>query len=57
MLCGIVLLKPHVIQVKLVHFVEKNAGCHLTVAHTIRSYVTIHRIFEEVWSNDVTAPN
>ena len=54
--CGTVLLKPHDKHVKLLHFVQKEVGYHLTVALTIHSYVTIRSIFEEVRSNDATSP-
>ena len=36
--CGTVLLKPHAMQVKLVHFGQKKVEYHLTVAITIHSY-------------------
>ena len=46
--CGTVLLKPHVMQVKLLHFGKKKVEYHLTVRLTIRNYVTVCSIFEEV---------
>ena len=48
---GTVVLKPHVMQVKLLHFGGKKFEYHLTVALTIHSYVTIRSIFEEVRSS------
>ena len=51
---GTVLLKPHVMQVKLLHFGQKKFGYDLTVALTIHSYVTIGSIFEKVRSNEAT---
>ena len=52
--CGTVLLKPHVMQVKLLQFGQNKVGYHLTVALTIHSYVTIRSTCEEVRSNDAT---
>ena len=43
-------------QVKVLHFGQKKNGYHITVTLTIRSYVTIRYIFEEVRFNDATSP-
>ena len=61
MACGTVLLKLHVMQVKLLHLGQKKVGHHHTVAIIINSYVTVRSMFEEVRSHEATstktAPN
>ena len=52
---GTVLLKPHVMQVKILYFGQKKVGYHLTVALTIHGYVMMRSIFEEVRYNDGTS--